>query len=137
MTTSVQNRGRTTAVAAATVLALLAAGCTSRPTRLWTSYECRASSGSAGVATTSGVRRRPDAPGSGAATGIDWTSCGERLECASVPVPLDWSDPGGEQINLAVIKQSASKPDQRIGTMFLGPGRSRRHRSRHGPRRRR
>ena len=62
------------------------------------------------------------APGSGAATGIDWTSSGDRLECASVPVPLDWSDLGGEQINLAVIKKSASKPDQPIGTMFVGPG---------------
>ena len=40
----------------------------------------------------------------------------------SVPVPLDWSDPGGEQINLAVIKHLASKPDQRIGTMFTDPG---------------
>jgi len=59
---------------------------------------------------------------SSAAAGIAWTSCGERLECASVPVPLDWSDQGGEQINLAVIKQLASKPDQRIGTMFLDPG---------------
>ncbi len=37
-------------------------------------------------------------------------------------VPLDWSDPDGEQITLAVIKRLASKPDQRIGTMFTDPG---------------
>lgn len=39
-----------------------------------------------------------------------------------MPVPLDWSDLGGEQINLAVIKKSASKPDLPIGAMFVGPG---------------
>ncbi|MGC5225276.1 alpha/beta hydrolase [Micromonospora sp. DT81.3] len=55
-------------------------------------------------------------------TGIDWTSCGTGLECASVPVPLDWSDPDGEQITLAVIRYPASKPDEKIGTMFLNPG---------------
>ena len=133
MTTSVQNRGRTTAVAAATVLALLAAGCTSSTDQAGTS----SSAGSSTGVSTSGSSAASGAPGSGAASGIDWTSCGERLECASVPVPLDWSDPGGEQINLAVIKHLASKPDQRIGTMFTGPGRPWRHRSRPGPRRRR
>lgn len=121
MTTSVQNRGRTTAVAAATVLALFAAGCTSGSDQPSTPTGTATSSGNAGGATTS--RSSAVSPSSGTATtGIDWTSCGERLECATVPVPLDWSDPGGEQINLAVIKQLASKPDQRIGTMFLNPG---------------
>lgn len=121
MTTSVQNRGRTTAVAAATVLALFAAGCTSGSDQPSTPTGTATSSGNAGGATTS--RSSAVSPSSGTATtGIDWTSCGERLECATVPVPLDWSDPGGEQINLAVIKQLASKPDQRIGTMFLDPG---------------
>ncbi|WP_169312459.1 hypothetical protein [Nakamurella multipartita] len=121
MTTSVQNRGRTTAVAAATVLALFAAGCTSGSDQPSTSAGTATSSGNAGGATTSGSSAVSPSSGT-ATTGIDWTSCGERLECATVPVPLDWADPGGEQINLAVIKQLASKPDQRIGTMFLDPG---------------
>ena len=118
MTTSPLNR-RAAAVAAATVLALFAAGCSSGSDQSSTSTSTAPSSGSAGGATTSGSSA---AGGSSAAAGIAWTSCGERLECASVPVPLDWSDPGGEQINLAVIKQLASKPDQRIGTMFADPG---------------
>ena len=120
MTTSPLHHRRAAAVAAATVLALFAAGCTSGSDQPSTSTGTAGSSGNAGSATTSGSSA---APGStGAAAGIDWTSCGERLECASVPVPLDWSDPGGEQINLAVIKHLASKPDQQIGTMFTDPG---------------
>ncbi len=119
MSTSQLNRRRPAAVAAATVLALFAAGCTSGSDQSSTSTSTAASSGSAGGATTSGSSA---VSLSSAAAGIAWTSCGERLECASVPVPLDWSDPGGEQINLAVIKHLASKPDQRIGTMFTDPG---------------
>ena len=53
---------------------------------------------------------------------IDWTACGPRLECASVPVPLDWRHPGGPTIALAVIRHLASRPDQRIGSLFVNPG---------------
>ena len=129
VTTSMLHRRRATAVAVATVLALLAAGCTSASDQASTSSSAGASgetsSGAAtsGSSAASGSSATPGAPGSGtAASGINWTSCGERLSCAEVSVPLDWSDPDGEQITLAVIRQSASKPDQRIGTMFLDPG---------------
>ena len=57
-----------------------------------------------------------------AASGIDWTACDPGFECARVPVPLDWSDPTGRQIELAVIRYLATKPDQRIGAMFFNPG---------------
>jgi hypothetical protein len=53
---------------------------------------------------------------------ISWTACGPRLECASVPVPLDWAHPGGPTITLAVIRHLASRPDQRIGSLFVNPG---------------
>jgi pimeloyl-ACP methyl ester carboxylesterase len=42
-----------------------------------------------------------------------------------VPVPLDWSQPDGPTITLAVIRQPASHPDERIGSLFVnfgGPG---------------
>ena len=55
-------------------------------------------------------------------TGIDWTPCDPGFECAKVPVPLDWSDPTGEQIELSVIRYPATKPDQRIGSMWFNPG---------------
>jgi pimeloyl-ACP methyl ester carboxylesterase len=53
---------------------------------------------------------------------INWTACGPRLECASVAVPLDWRHPGGPTIALAVARHLASRPDQRIGSLFVNPG---------------
>jgi hypothetical protein len=53
---------------------------------------------------------------------IGWTTCGSRLECASVPVPLDWRHPGGPTITLAVIRHLASRPERRIGSLFFNPG---------------
>ncbi len=53
---------------------------------------------------------------------IDWKSCGEQLECAEVQVPLDWDKPGARKIKLAVIRHLASRPDERIGSMFINPG---------------
>jgi pimeloyl-ACP methyl ester carboxylesterase len=66
-------------------------------------------------------------PGSPRATGvvgepIAWTECGERLECARVLVPLDWDRPAGPTIRLSVIRHLASRPEQRIGSMFVNPG---------------
>jgi pimeloyl-ACP methyl ester carboxylesterase len=56
---------------------------------------------------------------------IHWGPCkprGPRLQCARVRVPLDWDHPNGRKIHLAVIRHLASKPKQRIGTMFINPG---------------
>jgi pimeloyl-ACP methyl ester carboxylesterase len=61
---------------------------------------------------------------------IDWKPCKDAekgLECAKVAVPLDWSNPTGKQISLAVIRRPASKPAERIGSLFFnfgGPGAS-------------
>ena len=61
--------------------------------------------------------------------GIAWTRCTEppaarsnQLQCAMVPVPLDWAKPNGTKIELAVIRRLASRPQQRIGSMFVNPG---------------
>ena len=37
-------------------------------------------------------------------------------------MPLDWDRPNGRTISLALIRHLASKPDERIGTMFINPG---------------
>jgi hypothetical protein len=63
-------------------------------------------------------------PGAGG-SGIAWGNCDPPragLQCATVSVPLDWNDPNGQQINLAVIRHPASKPQQRIETLFVNPG---------------
>jgi pimeloyl-ACP methyl ester carboxylesterase len=56
---------------------------------------------------------------------IAWGPCnpaGPRLQCARIQVPLDWDHPNGRTIHLAVIRHLASKPKQRLGTMFINPG---------------
>jgi pimeloyl-ACP methyl ester carboxylesterase len=57
--------------------------------------------------------------------GIDWRPCPEKevqLECAKVRVPLNWDRPRGRTIKLAVIRHPASRPGQRIGSLFFNPG---------------
>jgi pimeloyl-ACP methyl ester carboxylesterase len=57
---------------------------------------------------------------------LSWTRCGDGLECARLEVPLDWDDPGGETIELAVAKQpgTAAEPEGAIITNPGGPGAS-------------
>jgi pimeloyl-ACP methyl ester carboxylesterase len=57
-----------------------------------------------------------------AAGGIGWRACGPRLDCARVPVPLDWARPGGPTIRLAVIRHRAGRPAARIGSLVFVPG---------------
>jgi len=60
-----------------------------------------------------------------AAAPIAWKSCGGKLQCARVAVPLDWSQPEGRIISLSVIRRPASRPAERIGSLFVnfgGPG---------------
>ena len=66
----------------------------------------------------------PAAPAAarGARGGIAWAACGERLECAQVQVPLDWSKPRGRTITLAVARHLASDPAHRIGSLLVNPG---------------
>jgi pimeloyl-ACP methyl ester carboxylesterase len=56
---------------------------------------------------------------------IAWTSCkglSNKYACARVAVPLDWSRPDGKTIELAVMRHLASRPHERIGSMFVNPG---------------
>ena len=59
---------------------------------------------------------------------IAWHSCQkhlENLDCAEVQVPLDWNHPDGPEISLSLARHRASKPGERIGSLFVnfgGPG---------------
>ena len=66
----------------------------------------------------------PDRPGRLLSALIAWTPCGppKELQCARIRVPLDWDRPERAHDQLAVIRHLASKPTQRIGTMFVNPG---------------
>jgi pimeloyl-ACP methyl ester carboxylesterase len=54
-----------------------------------------------------------------------WAKCdppGPHLQCAHVQVPLDWSQPRGPRITLAVSRYLASDPAKVIGALFFNPG---------------
>lgn len=68
---------------------------------------------------------------------LDWGDCsspgrgvpepGERWRCATLVAPLDWSQPEGETLDLALIRAEATHPGDRIGSLlfnFGGPGAS-------------
>jgi pimeloyl-ACP methyl ester carboxylesterase len=55
-----------------------------------------------------------------------WTPChqntGFPFECARVQVPLDYSDPHGRALSLAVVRLPATDQAHRIGSVFINPG---------------
>jgi len=77
------------------------------------------------VALSAGAVRPPAA----AAAPLAWKPCADRAQrgyqCATLRVPLDYDEPDGRTIRLAVIRREATDPGHRIGTLFFnfgGPG---------------
>ncbi|MEU9040790.1 MULTISPECIES: alpha/beta hydrolase [unclassified Kitasatospora] len=66
-----------------------------------------------------------DAPNAGKDR-LTWTTCqgdaDPRQRCATVTVPLDYRDPYGEQITLAISRIPAARPGQRHGVLLTIPG---------------
>ncbi|WP_170317177.1 alpha/beta hydrolase [Acrocarpospora corrugata] len=52
---------------------------------------------------------------------LSWTGCGGGFQCAKLTLPLDYRDPGGETIQLAVIRLRAGG-GKRIGSLVTNPG---------------
>ena len=56
----------------------------------------------------------------------NWSPCyrdlGYPFECATVQVPLDYSNPGKAAILIAMVRLPATDPARRIGSLFLNPG---------------
>jgi pimeloyl-ACP methyl ester carboxylesterase len=61
-------------------------------------------------------------PAARAAATLSWSDCGDGLRCATAQVPLDYDQPSGRQISLALIKRQATDPAHRIGSLFTNPG---------------
>lgn len=57
---------------------------------------------------------------------IAWSPCyrefGLPFECGTVQVPLDYGNPGGAAVSIALIRLPAADPAQRIGSLFVNPG---------------
>ena len=54
---------------------------------------------------------------------LSWGPCGgDGLECASLKVPLDYNNPGGDTIEIKLDRYAAKDPGKRIGVLLGNPG---------------
>jgi pimeloyl-ACP methyl ester carboxylesterase len=81
------------------------------------------------IAAASGVVFGVLTPVSASATsGLQWTECqgsgglDPRQRCATVSVPMDYADPDGPQIEIAVSRIPSENPGARRGALLLVPG---------------
>jgi pimeloyl-ACP methyl ester carboxylesterase len=53
---------------------------------------------------------------------IAWRDCGGGFQCGSLAVPLDYSNPDKDTIEIALIRKRATDPLHRIGSVLTNPG---------------
>lgn len=52
---------------------------------------------------------------------LEWRDCGEGHQCSTATVPIDYADPGGDTIELALLRAPATG-DDRLGSLLVNPG---------------
>ncbi|WP_083980218.1 alpha/beta hydrolase [Demequina salsinemoris] len=52
---------------------------------------------------------------------LSWEDCGD-YECATVEVPLDWTDPSSDAIEIAINRAAATDQDSKVGSLLINPG---------------
>jgi pimeloyl-ACP methyl ester carboxylesterase len=52
---------------------------------------------------------------------LDWKSCGDGFSCSTMLAPLNYADPNGTAITLAVAKRPAAS-SKRLGSLIINPG---------------
>jgi pimeloyl-ACP methyl ester carboxylesterase len=53
---------------------------------------------------------------------LTWKGCGGDFQCSRLTVPVDYGDPDGETLQLAVIRMRATDQSDRIGSLVINPG---------------
>ncbi|MFI9566544.1 alpha/beta hydrolase [Streptomyces rishiriensis] len=54
---------------------------------------------------------------------LRWRDCGvPGFQCATMRAPLDYAEPGGGDIRLAVARKKATGPGKRLGSLLVNPG---------------
>lgn len=53
---------------------------------------------------------------------LAWTDCGNGFQCATVQVPLDYSNPSSGTIGIAINRKPATDTANRIGSVLINPG---------------
>ena len=121
--TGLRRSPRTAAAAALVVVGVLLAGCspsapkhTARPT------------GNASGGATAAATPVPTELARFYAQTVQWKACtdvaapsGETAQCGTVTVPLDWANPTGQTIELAVARLRAKGSDT-VGSILVNPG---------------
>ena len=52
---------------------------------------------------------------------LKWSNCDGGMQCATAKAPLDWSDPGGDAIELSLVRQPATSGTA-LGSLLVNPG---------------
>jgi len=53
---------------------------------------------------------------------LDWSPCDNDNDCTRLTVPLDYADPTGETIEIAVLRRRADSDDARFASLIVNPG---------------
>ena len=61
-------------------------------------------------------------PHAAEAAALDWKICNGGFECASLMVPLDYSNANGAQTKIALVRKPAGDKSKRIGSLLANPG---------------
>lgn len=98
-----------------------------RATRLLTVSSLIVALGLAGSLVPAPAARATGATGQPAeapAETIEWAPCDAdpSAECGTLRVPIDWNQPGGPEVELALARRPATDPAARVGMLFVMPG---------------
>lgn len=53
---------------------------------------------------------------------LTWLSCGGPFLCTDLTVPVNYQNPGGERMQLSLVKYPATNPKKRLGSLVVNPG---------------
>ncbi len=52
---------------------------------------------------------------------LEWSSCGGGMQCATATAPMDWGDTSAGDIELALVRKTATS-SSRVGSLLVNPG---------------
>ncbi|MEU2164491.1 alpha/beta hydrolase [Streptomyces chengbuensis] len=109
---------RTSAIAFTTALGLLVSGCSGSSPASKASEPSGSVPGAAAPSPVSTAALKPYYNQK-----LDWRNCGAPgFQCATLKAPLDYAEPDGPSVKLAVARVKATGPGKRIGSLQVNPG---------------
>ena len=113
-------RRRVNGVLAALLTIALIAGCDSAVPSATLGSSAVASSSA--PAPTGRRRRAPRHRQRSRCPPARWSDCGKGFLCADIRVPRDYDDPSVGYLDVALVRLSATEPEDRIGSLIVNPG---------------